>query len=352
MNNFLIIGQGVAGSLLAWELLKRDKRVIIVDNNHKFSSSIISAGIINPIIGKRFSIADEFDLFFERALKTYQELKTQFDQTFFEELDILRIFQNKDERDHWQRKVASNVGQQYCKQNNSAGNFHPFLQDSLGSVIVERSGFCYTERLLSALKEYFDDQNMLVQQKFNYDDLVIEGNGVRYNGDRFDLIVFCEGYQAQWNPWFDWIPFNSVKGEILKIKMQGNELPHMIINKGKWCAPIGEQEWMAGSSYIWDHLDCEPTKDACAQIVNGLNQMFNRDIKVVDHKAGVRPVIDDQKVVLGRHPKIQSLAIFNGLGSKGFLTASTYAIHLAEYLSEQWALRYDLKVDRFYGKVK
>lgn len=347
MKNFLIIGQGVAGSFLAWELLKRDKQILIVDDDHARSSSMISAGIINPITGKRFALTEGFDLFYAYALTTYRELETQFDQQFFEPLDILRVFQDSSEHDHWQRKVRLNEGQQYSKQTNQPKTFHAAIKDPLGSVVITKSGFCHTTRLLTQLKTYFQDRGILARQKFSYDDLSIDDHGVHFGGEAFGAVIFCEGYQAQWNPWFDWIPFNSVKGEILKIEMQGAQLPRMIINKGKWCAPLSEGEWVAGSSYIWDQLDCEPTQEARDEIVCGLNQCFSNTIQVKGHSAGVRPVIKDQKAVIGRHPKLLNLAIFNGLGSKGFLMAPLYAAHLADHLSENTALREDVTLNRF-----
>ncbi|MFT5168556.1 MAG: glycine oxidase, partial [Saprospiraceae bacterium] len=53
--DYLIIGQGLAGSLLAYQLLERGKTVQIIDNHHNGASSSIAAGIINPITGRRFA---------------------------------------------------------------------------------------------------------------------------------------------------------------------------------------------------------------------------------------------------------------------------------------------------------
>ncbi len=347
MKDFLIIGQGVVGSFLAWELLKRDKQISIVDDGHKHSSSMVSAGIINPVIGKRFTIADGFDHFFAHALKTYQELETQFDQHFFESLPILRVFQDAREHDQWQRRVKLNEGQQYSQPINPSRTVHAAINDPLGSVVIKSSGFCHTERLLTTLKAYFHNRNVLALQKFSYDDLTIKDNNVCFGGESFRTVIFCEGYKAQWNPWFDWIPFNSAKGEILKIKIEGPKLPHMIINRGKWCIPLEQPQWIAGANYQWDQLDCEPTEAARDQIVAGLNQCFTNTIEVTDHKAGVRPVIKDQKAILGRHPKIKNLAIFNGLGSKGFLMTPFYASHFADYLSGVSLLNEGVTLERF-----
>ena len=51
--DYLIIGQGLAGSLLAWELIQRRCSVVVVDNGNE-NASQIAAGLINPITGMRF----------------------------------------------------------------------------------------------------------------------------------------------------------------------------------------------------------------------------------------------------------------------------------------------------------
>jgi len=53
MVDFLIVGQGLAGSLMAWELMQRGKTVLIVDNGLE-NASRVAAGLINPVTGMRF----------------------------------------------------------------------------------------------------------------------------------------------------------------------------------------------------------------------------------------------------------------------------------------------------------
>lgn len=347
MKDFLIIGQGVAGSFLAYELIERQKSVLVIDDDHKQSSSMVSVGLINPITGKRFAITPQFDLFFDVAQKKYSELEKKFSQKFFESKPILRIFQNESERDHWQRKVERGVVDQYFDQNNASGQYGNFLDDSLGSVDIKRSGFCHTTRLLQAFKEYFKIKQMFRNERFAYDDVEIKKDCVRYKGDCFKTIIFCEGYQAQFNPFFDWIPFNSVKGEILSVKIDTKGFPDVILNKGKWCVPFDQSFWRAGATYQWDDLDCVATKKGKEEILKALKKYIYRDVEVIQHDAAVRPVIEDQKPVLGRHPKVPTLAIFNGLGSKGFLMAPFYASNLADVLTENELIVENVSIDRF-----
>ena len=53
MYDFLIIGQGIAGTLLAEELLANQQSVFIIDKYHPNSSSNIATGIVNTITGRK-----------------------------------------------------------------------------------------------------------------------------------------------------------------------------------------------------------------------------------------------------------------------------------------------------------
>ncbi len=349
-KDVLVLGQGVAGSLLTYELLERGITVSIADDDHSSSSSVVSAGLINPVTGKRFAILPDFDRYFEQAKSKYTELTRILGETFFDALPMIRIFQNPDERDHWMRKVEQGIGQEYC-QANTPPNFHQgAVQDPLGSVVLRGTGFVRARRLLERLRKYFRERDVLIHQSIHYDELDVKPDGVMYQDVLYRRVVFCEGYRMQWNPWFDWVSFNSVKGEILRVAIDGKTLPQAILNGGKWCAPQNDGTWRAGSTYLWDELDCTPTPNGKDIIVEGLSKFLDNPVTVLDHQAGVRPVIDDQRVVLGTHPRFQSLWVFNGLGSRGFLIAPYFAARLAESLQRGEPLPEKFDVQRFKHK--
>ena len=53
--DFLIVGQGIVGTMLAFFLLKKNQRVLVIDKKIPGSASQHSSGIINPITGRRFA---------------------------------------------------------------------------------------------------------------------------------------------------------------------------------------------------------------------------------------------------------------------------------------------------------
>ena len=51
----IIVGQGLAGTTLAWHLREAGQRVLVIDACEPVTSSKIAAGLITPITGQRVS---------------------------------------------------------------------------------------------------------------------------------------------------------------------------------------------------------------------------------------------------------------------------------------------------------
>jgi len=93
----LIVGQGLAGTCLAWELLRRGQSVCIVDRGDPMTASKISAGLLNPIIGRNFNLSWRFRETFEAAADFYRTLEGILRTRFFRPRRLVRLF--KDERE-------------------------------------------------------------------------------------------------------------------------------------------------------------------------------------------------------------------------------------------------------------
>ena len=89
-----------------------------------------------------------------------------------------------------------------------------------------------------------------------------------------------------------------------------------------------------GATYSWDRLDDEPTDAGRAELTSKLRELIRLPFEVVGHTAGVRPIVTGRKPVIGWHPTTPGLAVFNGLSSKGSLTAPYFADMLAAHLCD------------------
>lgn len=67
MLDFLIVGQGIAGSILALQLLKRGKSIVVINNNQAHTASKVATGIYNrgvfvlPVGANKATIGATYD---------------------------------------------------------------------------------------------------------------------------------------------------------------------------------------------------------------------------------------------------------------------------------------------------
>lgn len=53
--DYLIIGQGICGTMLSWNLFREGKKVLVIDDGNEHTPSRAAAGIINPVTGRRYA---------------------------------------------------------------------------------------------------------------------------------------------------------------------------------------------------------------------------------------------------------------------------------------------------------
>jgi glycine/D-amino acid oxidase-like deaminating enzyme len=142
----LIIGQGLAGSLLAWELLRRQYRILVIDNGEE-NASQVAAGMINPLTGRRLLKNPDIETLLPAAMNCYRQLAAEFQQQFFVELPMLRILQNPAEQqcalqrlqqadyqpyiEAWQPLAAGCQAEFGVLQQTQTGYAHPLVTELL-----------------------------------------------------------------------------------------------------------------------------------------------------------------------------------------------------------------------------
>ena len=84
--------------------------------------------------------------------------------------------------------------------------------------------------------------------------------------------------------------------------------------------------------YDWNANDCETTRVAREALERRLQKLVSTSYEVIDHRAAVRPVIDTRRALIGLHPGNDRIGFFNGLGSKGVLSAPYLAEQLVDHI--------------------
>lgn len=320
-----IIGQGLAGATLAWVLHQQGQRVAVVDDNEPSSSSRIAAGLITPVTGKRFVKSDHFDKLVTTAIKFYQTIETETETTFLNQQHSVRLFANKDERELFLKKSLThfpNAVQVLEKPINET-----FFETSNGGFEMKQAARLNVPRYLDVSQKFFSEMNVFFESKIDIKkEIELTNNAVRIPklGLTAERIIFCQGFSGSKNYWFQTVPFDAVKGEVLTVRIPQLNEPR-VVHRGIWLAGIGNDLYRLGATYDHEHLDLIPTPSGKEELCARLAEFLRLPFEVINHQAAVRPVIVRRQPVIGFHSQFSQLGYFNGLGSKGSLQAPWYA---------------------------
>jgi glycine oxidase len=102
----LIVGQGLAGTLLAWALERAGRSFVIADAGHAMAASRAAAGIINPITGRRLVKSWRIDELLPLARSAYCEMEAELGVALWREMRVRRRFRDERERRVFAEKAA------------------------------------------------------------------------------------------------------------------------------------------------------------------------------------------------------------------------------------------------------
>lgn len=344
--DFIIVGQGLAGTLLGWELMKAGKSVIYIDSPQYPKASEVAAGLINPVVFKRMTKSWRLDELYSSMLETYAGLEHMLGETFFYPLKIRKVFGEGDAL-LWERKYFENNLEDYISRSiDREGNL--LLNMPHGCGWVEKGARIDLKRLLLLFRKWLTDRNLLLCENLEYDLLRFEDHAVQYKKISAGKIVFCEGAYGRQNPFFKEVIYKPVKGEILDLVTEGYH-EKSVLSKSFFLLPVEEDRYRLGATYDWDRLDSAPTQEAKAKLTMQLGQVLKAGFSVIGHQAGIRPVTHDRRPVAGLHPAMPTMGILNGLGAKGCLNGPYVARVFAGYLLDRARqLHAEISINRYF----
>lgn len=350
-TEYLIIGQGLAGTFFAHELDKNGHDFIVIDPN-RHNASKTAAGMYNPIVLKRFSAVWQGRQQILTAKQTVAEIAEKLQVTLDYPMDIFRIFHDDAEKTTWTKKARNQDLQGlldltfYHAENDNI--VAPF---ALGRITL--GGKIDLTTLLTGYRQYLEKNQRVYTQSIDYRQLTYQDNHWLYQGNTVTIaankVVCCEGYGMTQNPYFCSLPLKGNKGEVLIIKAPQLNLTAAIKSK-VFIMPmseLGDDVYFVGATYHWTDKDSVPTSTAKADLLEKLSQFVNSDIEVLSHRAGMRPTVIDRRPLLGQHAEQPQLYLLNGLGTRGVMLGASMAKQLYARIEKNTPLPTDIDIARF-----
>lgn len=340
----LVVGYGLAGACLTEALLNEGWKVTVIDDNKAFSTRV-AAGIVNPLVFRYLTMSWKAEELLPFARNYYQSLGEKLSVNLLHEALVLRVLAGN-EAALWDEKRKLPQLLPWMDPADCPNGYLEGIDAPLGFAAVTNSFWVDTGLFLSSMYARHKPECNWLAGEFDAKNLKSESGKLVYDGIKSHRVIFCEGHRAVSNPYFSYVPFRPVKGELLTLHIPGLG-EDFIYNKDVFILPIGNQLFKLGSTYVWDDLSPLPTENARNQLLSKLEVFMKLPYKVVDHVTGVRPAIADRRPVLGLHPGDSRMAIFNGLGAKGVMLAPFFASQLATFLSGKGIISPEVDVVRF-----
>lgn len=345
--DFLIIGQGLAGTALGFRLQEKGKSVLLLDLPQKNMSSRIAAGLYNPVTGKKMVKTWKGEVLFPELIRFYEHLEQVTGKSFLIKKPIYRPFLSIEEQNEWMghsgdSQIGPFVNQIFTESQS------PKLFDAVGGVLLNFSGWLNINEYLDGMSDYFGSN--LKNEEFLENELIYKGGKWNYRDDQFSGVIYCNGLGAKDSKFFNFLPFAPVKGEILEVKQSFN--PEMILNRGVFRVPLGKDVFRVGSTYTWHDLDQGPTESAKIELLDKLSHLVNEEVQeVLSHKHGIRPATKDRKPFLGKHPSQESVYIFNGFGAKGVSLVPYFSQEMVNFILENEPLSPEVDIARYFKYI-
>lgn len=302
---FGIVGQGLAGTCLAWEFLSRGVPFRIVDRGYG-GSSRVAAGMVNPVTGKNFEPSWRIGEFLPNAISFYRRIEETLGASLWHPMPILRLASSEKER----AKIVSKLNLPEVAPWVD-GELNETPPGFLAAFAVKGGGWLDTAGFISRSRTHFESLGLFT-----------EGDCGAAPGQ-----ILCQGAAGLIAGGLG--EHRCAKGEILMVRADWPD-SHIRIGAGGWMVPIANGLFRVGSTYEWNQLDESPTPAGLERVKEIAAKLGGAKFEVVAHVAGIRPILRRSQPLIGRDS--EGKWVFNGLGSKGTLYAPGMAAMLADWI--------------------
>jgi len=350
ITDFLVVGQGIAGTLFSWKLYSEGRSFRIINSGTLPSSTQAAAGLMNPITGKFLALSWEYDALYPLAISTYSALMKALGMNPITSIPIVRGLRDQRMINDWsyrstQERYAPFIGTlPDLKQIWDRIKTYPDYGATRHSFQVP----------ISTIKDKWhgklQEENLLIEEDFNHELLshTASDDTYVYRKNKYRHIVFCEGSHVMGNPYFNHLPFDPAKGDVLLVKIP--DWPDEYIYKDQlFIAPWHKKGvFWVGSNYEWQTDNWNPTEDKRQWLIRQFESMYQGSYEIIGQLAGIRPAVKDRKPILGEHPQHPGMYLFNGLGTKGTSLGPHCADVLYRSIQTGHEIPDEISIRRFY----
>ena len=335
------MGSGYAGLFFAHQLIKNRKSFVLCTSGEK-SASQVSAGIINPVVLKRFTAFWKAQEQIDFLKSTLKEIESYTGKNFFVNEPVHRIFHDENEKHLWLKKSASETLSSFLSPD---FEHLPALENPYDSGKVMQSGRLNVASFFNEMHQFLKNNGFLKVEWFDYQ-RIDTGQKIYNGGIHFGKIIFAEGIGVRNNPFFKNIEIHPNKGHHLEVNIPGLSVSKTV-KKKHFLFPLNDAKFYYGGTYDRESTSGGIDESAVQQLENGLREIVPEGFQTLNAYSGFRPTVKDRRPILGRHEEFGDFYVFNGLGARGILNGSYFSKCLFDFAENNVALPPEVDIARF-----
>lgn len=342
--DYIVVGLGLAGLALVEELIQANKTFLVFEDDSQ-TSSLVAGGVYNPVVLKKFTAVWKASEQLDLAMLFYEKLEQKLNQKFNKKLAIKRVFKSEEEQKKWSTSSDNPLLKQFLNPNIEIKKITGVVGD-FGFGTVNKTGRIDTFKLVKSYRKLLKENNLIRFDKFEHQKLNLSIDNVTYKDIECNNVVFCEGFGIKKNPFFNYLPLEEAKGELLIIHAPKLNID-FLLKSSLFLIPLGDNQYKVGATFNHSDKTPTPTENGKSELIEKLKKVINVPYKIIEQSAGIRPTTNDRMSFVGLHNKHPKLAVLNGLGTRGVMAAPTMAKNLFNLLQKGEALDIEIDIKRF-----
>lgn len=337
-HDVIIIGQGLAGTVLSETLAARGLRVAVFDAPLDGRASWVAAGVVNPIVLRRTVPSWRASELLAIAGAFYRELELDYEIDMWKHMPLAEIFPTAQEAAIWQLRMRDPEMSRMIGLGPLADEGLEKLPQPYGHGVVLRSAWLHVRAMLEAQRARWVSEGSLFEMKVEAHDIKRFADGIEVFERSAPLLIHCAG------PFKEVPGLVPVRGEGITVRMRGLGLG-CLLHRGAFIIPRGDDVYRIGATFAWDAPWSGTTEEGLRSMRDRVERLWSGPLDLLEHWSGVRPGSKDRRPILGRIAARE--AVLTGLGSRGVLLAPWCAAHLADHLFEGKPLDPEVDIARF-----
>lgn len=342
-TRFLIVGQGICGTLVSWLLRQRQEDFLVVDAPVAPMASWVARGLMNPVTGKRLADSWAYPTLLPEALAMYQALGDYLQTPLLVEIAMIQGHAHPEAAQLFARKADAGVP--FLEPEVSA-SWHQWLRLDYGAGVIAPCWLVAGRALLTRWRQDLKDHGQLIETAFEPSKCTVTEQGIAFQGIEAEYLICCAGASAATMPWFENLPWAINKGEAAWVRIPDLPQSH-IYHAGLKIIPLGDDLFWVGSSFEWTFDGLAATEGFARSMAQTLRHWLKVPFEILSQEAAARPATIDRRPVCGFHPQHPRVALVGGTGTKGFLQAPYTARHMIAAILDHEPIPADSHIQRF-----